>query len=355
MLLEIVALIMLIIGAIGGLVHWLLPANINENNKPINPCWKCILLGIGATMLVPLFLEIAQSKLLTDVRYNHWNFSDDNAKRSNKAPANKMPGDADVKIAVKIDSPRVTNARRAPATQRYTITEPTDAKNYLLYAAYCFLAAAAGPRFINGVMDGVLKEKIATLTKEKEEVTVEKNKAVEEKEKVEKEKDLIEQSKDKVMNQIRLAAEKVENKAFEKIRSLRKPTENAKPLPVIKPATVIDDPQKGRFGGKSEDNGRRLRATVKDTGSDWFNITLWVESTNPKKPLESSVIFYLHDTFQPSVLTIDPDEFVDGKAMENDIVAYGAFTVGAVTDGGYTLLELDLAEQSEFPKLFRER
>jgi hypothetical protein len=57
MLLEIVALIMLIIGAIGGLVHWLLPANINENNKPINPCWKCILLGIGATMLVPFIFR----------------------------------------------------------------------------------------------------------------------------------------------------------------------------------------------------------------------------------------------------------------------------------------------------------
>jgi hypothetical protein len=40
---------------------------------------------------------------------------------------------------------------------------------------------------------------------------------------------------------------------------------------------------------------------------------------------------------------------------ELSIDAWGAFTVGAVADGGLTRLELDLAEHPDFPAEFRAR
>lgn len=80
-----------------------------------------------------------------------------------------------------------------------------------------------------------------------------------------------------------------------------------------------------------------------------------MESSVREKPLDSGVIFYLHDSFRPSVYTIKKDEFIDGKAVDSYILAYGAFTVGVVTDNGEALLELDLSQQEEFPKTFRRR
>ena len=48
-------------------------------------------------------------------------------------------------------------------------------------------------------------------------------------------------------------------------------------------------------------------------------------------------------------------KFKNGKAIEEEILSYGAFTVGVITDNGKTMLELDLAEDKSFPKEFRER
>src|SRR5882757_2219848 len=62
---PIILIVMLCCGLLGGLINYLLPANDNtDTGKKIRPGWQCILLGLGATLLVPLFLEIAQSKLL---------------------------------------------------------------------------------------------------------------------------------------------------------------------------------------------------------------------------------------------------------------------------------------------------
>ncbi|RYD90838.1 MAG: hypothetical protein EOP54_23410, partial [Sphingobacteriales bacterium] len=193
MLLEIVILIMLFTGIIGGSVYWILPANTNDNGTRIRPWWESILLGIGATLLIPLFLEIAQSNLLDDIHYNRWNIL------GSENIVNGNTGDT-TKIAISIDTTKtaakgkqragkVPKARVQP--KRYLITNDEKLKNYLILAAYCFLAAAAGTRFINTIMDGVLKEKIAALTKEKEVATEEKNKAIEEKEKAVEEKEKI--------------------------------------------------------------------------------------------------------------------------------------------------------------------
>ncbi|MEO6980417.1 MAG: pYEATS domain-containing protein, partial [Mucilaginibacter sp.] len=128
-------------------------------------------------------------------------------------------------------------------------------------------------------------------------------------------------------------------------------------LPMIGPVTVPDDPQKGRFGGESESNGRVLKASVVESKyiPEFYNLSIWVESTDKDKPLDSDVIFYLHDSFRPAVYTIKQEDFKDGIAIDDDLLSYGAFTVGVVTDNGNTLLELDLADNPGFPEKFRKR
>lgn len=128
-------------------------------------------------------------------------------------------------------------------------------------------------------------------------------------------------------------------------------------LPVLPPVTHSNDPQKGRFGGRSENNFRSLKAEVKKSYLPaFYDVTIWVESTDPQNhPLDTSIVFYIHDSFSPSVYAINPEEFTDGKAVDDEILSFGAFTVGAIADNGKTLLEMDLAEDQRFPKQFRER
>jgi len=114
-----------------------------------------------------------------------------------------------------------------------------------------------------------------------------------------------------------------------------------------------EDPNKGAFGGKAEANGRRLSATVETVETNWYKITLTVEQI--RKPrvrrLSGIVEFHLHPSFDPVVEKV---EVKDGKAVL-PVHAYGAFTVGAVADGGKTRLELDLAADTRFPQRFREQ
>lgn len=111
-----------------------------------------------------------------------------------------------------------------------------------------------------------------------------------------------------------------------------------------------EDPQRGRFGGVPERDGRRLSASV--TADDgWFHLELRVESTDRAKPLAGQVVFYVHDTFPSERYTV---RVFDGRA-KLELTSYGAFTVGALADGGCTPLELDLSTLEGAPKKFRER
>lgn len=115
-----------------------------------------------------------------------------------------------------------------------------------------------------------------------------------------------------------------------------------------------DDPWRGVFGGSPEQNGRKLHAEVAPiAGSEnLFAITLRVESTDPARPLVGPVRFFLHHTFQNQCPLIPPSA---SGAAELHLRSYGAFTVGALTDGGATELEMNLAELPEAPQRFRER
>ena len=115
----------------------------------------------------------------------------------------------------------------------------------------------------------------------------------------------------------------------------------------------LNDPWKGVFGGKSAANGRTLTATVTPDreDSDWFEITLSVQSFDSARPLTGSVRFFLHPTFVQDRPVVP----VHNNAAEFKVKSWGAFTVGVIADDGLTLLELDLAEDQTFPALFRSR
>lgn len=117
----------------------------------------------------------------------------------------------------------------------------------------------------------------------------------------------------------------------------------------LPPPRVKDDPQKGRFGGNWEANGRKVQASVATSGS-FFTVDVWVEPLPGAPPLVGQVDFYVHDTFPRLIYSVMAK---DGKA-EYDFFVSGAFTLGVVCDSGKTLLELDLANLSSAPKKFRE-
>jgi hypothetical protein len=125
----------------------------------------------------------------------------------------------------------------------------------------------------------------------------------------------------------------------------------AQSLPAIQTAVQdIDDPQRGQFGGRSTSGGRRITAEVSEGKHGWFKIEITVEPTNGI-PLRGNVEFHLHPTFRPPVVRKYPSK---GRASLK-ISAWGAFTVGAIADEGQTRLELNLAELSKAPKVFRQR
>lgn len=103
-----------------------------------------------------------------------------------------------------------------------------------------------------------------------------------------------------------------------------------------------DDPNRGRFGGSPEANGRKLSATITPMAgptSATCRVRLAVTSTDPSRPLEGKVRLHLHPTFgRWSSYEID----ARGGVAEDVLTSYGAFTIGAEADGGATRLELDL-------------
>jgi hypothetical protein len=115
-----------------------------------------------------------------------------------------------------------------------------------------------------------------------------------------------------------------------------------------------DDPNKGRFGGLPERNGRKLTATIEPISgpkSSRCRVKIRVVSTDSHKPLTGKVKLHLHPTFgQWQSYEIE----AKGGVAEEIITSYGAFTIGAETDGGQTKLELDLVDVPGGTKGFYE-
>ena len=119
------------------------------------------------------------------------------------------------------------------------------------------------------------------------------------------------------------------------------------------PIADPDDPQKGRWGGSSTRNGRKLsgRVTPLQGNKDWYAVRLEVRSIDPRNPLTGDVVFHLHPTFQNSENVVPVRDGIGTLSL----VAWGAFTVGAVVDQGATTLELDLQDIEDAPDEFRIR
>lgn len=114
----------------------------------------------------------------------------------------------------------------------------------------------------------------------------------------------------------------------------------------------IDDPQKGMWGGKSEEGKRKLVAEVNEMAKSLYHITLRVESTDAvNSPLDADdvVLFSLHNTWKPPYRLIN----VEKGVAQLELYSYGSFTIGAICDKGKTHLELDLADLPDVPHAFR--
>ncbi len=113
------------------------------------------------------------------------------------------------------------------------------------------------------------------------------------------------------------------------------------------------DPNKNQWGGKLENNERKISANVTPVDdSGLYKVALRVESTNLQNPMKEGdvVLFSLHNSF-PDPLKIAN---VKGGIAKLEIISYGAFTVGAYVNLDNTELELDLTQLPDVPKEFKE-
>ncbi len=84
---------------------------------------------------------------------------------------------------------------------------------------------------------------------------------------------------------------------------------------------------------------------------DWQSITLTVTAEAGAQPLAGSVQFLLH----PSFANDRPVVAVQNGEATLTVMSWGAFTAGAVADGGATKLELDLSQLAGAPEPWRSR
>lgn len=122
------------------------------------------------------------------------------------------------------------------------------------------------------------------------------------------------------------------------------------------PAGVVrhpDDPQKDRWGGIPERNGRRLDGTIGEADRDTFDVNLTVRSTDGSL-LEGPVLFHLHDSFPRKTIYIRRIRNGNSAVLE-EVNAYGTFTVGAqvkAADGRWIGLEFDLVNLQGLSRRF---
>lgn len=111
-----------------------------------------------------------------------------------------------------------------------------------------------------------------------------------------------------------------------------------------------NDIQKERWGGKAVDGNYKLSAFVNQDSKDaeLFNLNIRVDRV--KDDQAQNVAFFLHDTFNPKIIF----KKFDGNTAYLNIKAYGAFTIGVLTESNVEL-ELDLAKLEGVPELFKAR
>ena len=256
-------------GLIGGCVNYYYNLKKDSENNDGNTLKRSIIVGIGASIIVPIFLEITQSRVLQGL-------------------------------------------------QDYKLND------YILFISFCVLAAITSTRFISSVSDSVLSR----LDKAEGDAKEAKQKA----------DTLIKAT------QQRGGTQKVSETTKQLIRGSNLETVSAN----------LDDPRKGKFGGKREDENFKITVDkIPDPSiKGWYNLTYIVSAKDPsRKKLEGEVVFHLHPTFKPDVETV---KVINGVAKLNRI-AWGAFTIGVEILSTGSKLELDLSEEPDLPDDFKKR
>ena len=298
--------IMVFSGVAGGVVNVALSPPEDRSN---HASWGWgIIAGVGAAFLIPLFLRTVDSSLLSGL----------------------------------------LSGKEKP-------------EDYLVFTAFCLLAAISSKAFIQTLSDKVLRE----IRKTREEVKESRAEAQKANDTADKAQDVARIAQDAAqyglgnplfpdLKKVISSINQTDPKSKSTLSMLAELEKVEHDFPEILPGQDADDPWAGQFGGKSEANKRRLEAIIKplDNRAEWCSIKLTVRSTNPiEAPLEGKVRFYLHTTF-PNFKPIVP--VVRGVA-ELNISAWGAFTVGVQADKGQTLLELDLSEHPDAQEPWRSR
>ncbi|MFD1140435.1 YEATS-associated helix-containing protein [Larkinella insperata] len=303
---------MVLAGIIGGLVNGFLPT---AEGEPVKIWWKCILTGLGASLIVPVFLFLTQSKILDEL-------------------VRVLPENASAQAVSQAISLKV--------------------QNYLVFFSFCTIAAITSTRFITTVSDRLLSELKKEVDATKQAVRATDQKVEETQKKAIDNRATLQAVKKKIQE------ESLVRTTLETTPSAPRPDPResisrspAPTPPAVRPAT---DPQKGRWGGQAVNNFKRLQATITpiDEDEDWFTVRLEVMSTDPDAhPLTGNVVFYLPDTLVPNTRTVVAR---NNRAFTEE-TAWSAFTVGAETADG-TQLELDLGDPAAVPDVpasFRHR
>lgn len=297
----IVLLIMLAAGVGGAAVDTALadPAVTPEKRTWRGFGWT-VVASVAATFLVPLFLKITNSNILEQVM------------DSNPTPL-----------------------------------------NYFLFGAFCLLAATSARRFIGAVSERYLKDlqdlktKTQALKSETQDLKAETRGLKMEANEVRKS---AEEAKVSCLNASLLSAAANDALTFGTVSVEPSAASGTEETRVFENS----DPNKGRFRTTEPRNmadGRKLTATITnlDRRPGWCAVRLDVVSTTDVA-LIGSVKFHLHPTFRNSEPVVP---VVEGRAVLT-FTSWGAFTVGAETDGGNVKLELDLAEHEDAKRLAEE-
>ena len=121
------------------------------------------------------------------------------------------------------------------------------------------------------------------------------------------------------------------------------------PPALARPITVPDDPNKGRFGGRSEAGGYKVSASFREIMSGSLAEISLIVSAESEKPLQGPVEFFLHPTFPRTRVRVP----VEGGLATLKLTAYGGFTVGVWIPEAQVELELDLAAIPNAPAVIR--
>jgi hypothetical protein len=345
-----ILIIMFFTGIFGGIVNYYSDANkVSETKEIKRPILQCLIFGIAATLIVPLFFKIADSKLVENIKIK----TEQNDNSGDKIIFdsyniyNKIDSTGKVIKIDTIKNIKQNTSLKTDAEQLSKSDSETSAKDYLLWTAYCLLAAAAGMRFIDLLMNKFLTQE--QLSKAEEGKKAAENKA-------EKLKANAIKNNEKVINNFEANQEleietMLENSEVD--AEHRRESIHDMLLSKLPPIINAEDPQKGRFGGKFHVNGRILYVNYsKSNRSEFLNLTIKVATDNKENKLQGNVYLFLHNSFPKSIIKLEAESKTE---VSYNILAYGAFTIGAVTDEGKTMLELDIAEQRDFPEDFRKR